>query len=488
MNFGRKEHQKSARISEIVSGSAAITPVNIARTAKKIVVKILLSVFRAIMGLKKVLLFLLKVIKIPLFWIYQALVLPLLGAGYKLFRMARRHAMDAFDHLRDGALRIVANRFAPHALLIILSCTIAVSNIQARSTAIDEGGAAQESIAATLVGNEETPETYAQEVASENLAVNADVSYLGSQAVSTHSVVDDTSYDGTDSGQALDDGDTQDSLSPFANAVRVQPEVTSGTPSTRTRIETHVVQNGETLGVIAGMYGLRIETIMAANKLSGGIIHPGQSLRILPVDGVTYTVKKGDTLNKIANAYRSSSQDILEANGLADASGLTLGMELILPGGKAPVAPKPAAPSRIEGTLKDLVIPSPAPDRAGTGKLLWPTAARRITQYWRGARHTGVDIAGPIGTAIYAAGDGVVLKAEWNRGGYGYMTVIDHGGGIFTRYGHASKLLTVPGQQVHRGDLIALMGSTGHSTGPHLHFEVMTGVVSHRVNPLEWVR
>lgn len=124
--------------------------------------------------------------------------------------------------------------------------------------------------------------------------------------------------------------------------------------------------------------------------------------------------------------------------------------------------------------------------------MIWPTAARRITQYFGhyrgGSRHTGVDIAGPIGTAIYAADDGVVALSGWNSGGYGNMVLIDHGGGIYTRYGHASKLLVRAGDAVKRGDVIALIGSTGHSTGPHLHFEVMTGNPHNRKNPLEYVR
>jgi murein DD-endopeptidase MepM/ murein hydrolase activator NlpD len=82
----------------------------------------------------------------------------------------------------------------------------------------------------------------------------------------------------------------------------------------------------------------------------------------------------------------------------------------------------------------------------------------------------------------------VVAVSGWNSGGYGNMIIIDHGGGLFTRYGHASKLLVKAGDTVKKGDVIMLVGSTGHSTGPHLHFEVMTGDPHHRVNPLEYVR
>ncbi|WP_174280523.1 M23 family metallopeptidase, partial [Sphingomonas bacterium] len=94
--------------------------------------------------------------------------------------------------------------------------------------------------------------------------------------------------------------------------------------------------------------------------------------------------------------------------------------------------------------------------------------------------HAGVDIPGPVGTPIYATADGTVAHAE-RMGGYGNMVEIDHGKGIATRYGHLSKFLVEPGTHVARGQLIALMGSTGRSTGPHLHYEVR--IDGHPVNP-----
>lgn len=96
------------------------------------------------------------------------------------------------------------------------------------------------------------------------------------------------------------------------------------------------------------------------------------------------------------------------------------------------------------------------------------------------AMHAGVDIPGPVGTPVYATADGVVDRAE-RAGGYGNLVEIDHGKGIATRYGHLSKILVDPGTHIHRGQLIALMGSTGRSTGPHLHYEVR--IDGHAVNP-----
>jgi murein DD-endopeptidase MepM/ murein hydrolase activator NlpD len=104
----------------------------------------------------------------------------------------------------------------------------------------------------------------------------------------------------------------------------------------------------------------------------------------------------------------------------------------------------------------------------------------------RAAMHAGLDLAGPLGTPIYATADGTVGRAEWNNGGYGNLVEIDHGHGIQTRYGHLSKYMVSAGQRVKRGDLIALMGSTGRSTGSHLHYEVR--IDGKAVNPVPFMQ
>jgi murein DD-endopeptidase MepM/ murein hydrolase activator NlpD len=101
------------------------------------------------------------------------------------------------------------------------------------------------------------------------------------------------------------------------------------------------------------------------------------------------------------------------------------------------------------------------------------------------AMHAGVDIPGPLGTPVYATADGTVDRAE-RAGGYGNMVEVDHGKGIQTRYGHLSKILVAAGSHVHRGQLIALMGSTGRSTGSHLHYEVR--IDGHAVNPVPFLQ
>ena len=123
--------------------------------------------------------------------------------------------------------------------------------------------------------------------------------------------------------------------------------------------------------------------------------------------------------------------------------------------------------------------------QGGNGKLVWPTGGGYVSRGFVGQypAHNGVDIAGPIGTHIYAADSGVVTKALYTNVGYGIYCIIEHGG-YQTLYGHCSKLLVSVGQQVRQGQLIAYMGSTGNSTGPHLHFEVKRG--NTRYNPYNW--
>jgi murein DD-endopeptidase MepM/ murein hydrolase activator NlpD len=451
---------------------------------KKIGVTFLVWTFKGLIGLKKCLTLLLLMVKKPFFWLCRAIFFPTLALGYRMYRYIRKGVSRLTAPIRERAMSLIANRYAIHATVILLVFLVTATNIYANDSVAPMENPEDRSILASLSEGEDE-EIFLEEAVTSDAPLQENVSYLGEQALSAHDYVGDEQYDGRDDG-AYDDSEEESIFSSVVNAVHVQPDPEGvGAPSTRTQIEEYVVQDGDTVGSIARQFGITSSTVLAANGLtSRGVIRPGQKLRILPFDGVMYVIKRGDTLAKIAGIYGSDAQKILEANGLADASDLAVGVELILPDGRAP-APKP--PTRIAGTIKDVFVPPAASDRVGTGKMLWPTAARRITQYYK-VRHTGVDIAGPVGTAIYAADDGTVIFSGWNRGGYGNMVIVDHGGGLFTRYAHASKTLVKVGDAVKRGDVIQLMGSTGRSTGPHLHFEVMIGSTSRRTNPFDYVR
>ncbi len=253
----------------------------------------------------------------------------------------------------------------------------------------------------------------------------------------------------------------------------------------RTGIVYHTVQPGEVVGRIAQDYGLNVLTVLWANNLtSRSYIRPGDKLTILPVDGVLHKVASGDTVSKIAKLYDTDAEKIIKFNKLQEGGqDIVVGETLIIPDGTKPT---PVYTSSYSSSYSSVTAPPPSIAAPAGSLYIWPTSVRRITQYF-GLRHTGLDIAGPIGTPLYAARSGKVIVSQcgWN-GGYGCYIIIDHGGGVHTLYGHSSKLYVSVGDEVVQGQTIALMGSTGHSTGPHVHFEVRVGGV--RKNPLQYIR
>lgn len=256
----------------------------------------------------------------------------------------------------------------------------------------------------------------------------------------------------------------------------------------RDSVVEYAIQPGDTLGGIAARFNISTQTLVWENNLTiNSTLQVGQKMRILPVSGLSYKVKKGDTVARIARLLQAKSEDIVEFNNIDDFR-LVVGVVIIVPGGKKTTSERlPSSRLAAPGVARGRYVggtPPPSLRNVGGG-MVWPTTIRYITQYFR-LRHPGLDIAGPTGTPIYAADDGVVVASGWNRGGYGYMVLLDHGNGLTTRYGHNSRLFVEVGERVSKGQTISLIGSTGRSTGSHLHFEVIAGGV--RVNPFLYVR
>ncbi len=259
-------------------------------------------------------------------------------------------------------------------------------------------------------------------------------------------------------------------------SVLVKPNLIITERGIRREPEVYVIQANDNLSSIASRFGISITTLLWENRLSAtSVLRIGQKLTILPTSGVSYRTVKGDSLKKIASRYNISADKIKEFNNIGD--DLKVGQLIIIPGGRPYVPPAPPV-------SKQTLTAAPNLSNVGSG-MLWPTPTRRISQYFTW-RHFGVDLANSTGTPIYAAESGVIQKAGWNSGGYGYYIIIDHGRGLQTLYSHASRLLVSVGDQVSKGQLIALMGSTGRSTGPHLHFEVR--VNGRPVNPLNYIK
>ncbi|WP_448590619.1 peptidoglycan DD-metalloendopeptidase family protein [Thermoflexus hugenholtzii] len=251
----------------------------------------------------------------------------------------------------------------------------------------------------------------------------------------------------------------------------------------RRGIITYTVQAGDTLFGIAEKFKLRPETILWANydvlQDDPHMLEIGQVLNIPPVDGVLHVVKEGETLEAIAKKYNVTSEAIRNAewNGLMEGGEPQVGQVLIVPGGTRPFAgwtPPRQAYVVVAGgkRLPSGACPSVQVPPLGTGSFVWPVNSRWRSGYDFTAYHPGVDFAGRLGDPVYAADAGTVVYAGWSTVGYGNLIVLDHGNGYQTYYAHLSAIFVGCGQQVAKGATIGLVGSTGRSTGPHLHFEI----------------
>ncbi len=270
----------------------------------------------------------------------------------------------------------------------------------------------------------------------------------------------------------------------------------------RTEITTYTIQKGDTIFGIAEMFGLKPETILWGNYYTllddPHNINPGVVLNIMPMDGTYHRWSEGEGLNGVAHGYNVTPDVIINWSGnhldpatLGDYAhpNIEAGTMLFVPGGtrdyvtwSAPrISRDNPGVARILGPGSCGTIVDGA---VGTGAFIWPANNHWLSgyDYSPSTNHFGIDIAGGLGDAIYAADNGVIVYAGWNDWGYGNVVVIDHDGGWQTLYAHLSVLNVGCGQSVYQGDVIGYFGSTGNSSGPHLHFEMLNESYG-KVNP-----
>jgi len=256
-----------------------------------------------------------------------------------------------------------------------------------------------------------------------------------------------------------------------------------------------IVQEGQTLWQIAQTHGVTVEALVAANEIGNDdviqvgqrLVIPGQfaarapaakaAASIPPPQGMprpfTVVVGEGETLWEIAQLHGLSVDAIVEANELLSGDLVQPGQRLVIPGSAIDI------PRRVTSVSRGAVV-------SIAQSFIWPARGALSSRFgWRWQHHhNGIDIAAPYGTQIYAAKAGRVTFSGWYYG-YGRAVIIDHGDGVSTVYGHASKLLVRVGDMVGAGQPIALVGSTGIATGPHLHFEIR--VNGRPLNPLKYL-
>jgi len=244
----------------------------------------------------------------------------------------------------------------------------------------------------------------------------------------------------------------------------------------------HIVQEGETLQSIGKNYGITFDSIQFANNLSSSHVKVGQKLMIPAVEGTLHTVKKGDTVEKVAKQYGVPSQAIVDFNYLDSPYTLTAGMVITIPNAKRPSTQRYYSGHSTYGLSAYGVLPNTGNVQTGTGQFAWPFSGV-LTQGYH-AYHHAIDIAARTGD-VKAADKGTVVRAGWWEGGYGNAVQIAHGNGFVTTYAHMSVLAVSVGDNVEKGQKIGVVGSTGRSTGPHVHFTIQKGGAF--VNPLDYL-
>jgi len=274
----------------------------------------------------------------------------------------------------------------------------------------------------------------------------------------------------------------------------------------RQEITTYTVQEGDTIFGISEKFGLDPETILWGNYAilqdNPHALQPGQDLNILPVNGTYYEWQDGDGLNGVSSFFGVTPDDIINfpGNNLDPATigdfvrpNIAPGTMLIVPGGSREFVSwsAPLGVTREDPALARVLGPGACDPisggAVGYGNFVFPTNKHFLSgfDYSPKSNHWGIDLAGSEGEGVYATDAGVIVYSGWNNYGYGNMVMIDHGNGFQSLYAHLSDIYRFCGQSVGQGEGIGAIGSTGRSSGAHLHFELMTA--TWKVNPWDYL-
>lgn len=395
---------------------------------------------------------------------------------YRIYFSVKPKSENTSQHSVRGFIWIfINNRQAMHAgIFIIAVMTMFINITETQAENYVEGTLLNKLITKDFPTEELIVET--ADISTKSPSANIPVKYTSKGYITTQL----KSQGELTEAELL--SDIQVALSSNGSAIAKQEVATTGIDKgRRDDAIVYIVESGDTVTSIAQKFDISINTILWENNLSAySIIRPGKELSILPVTGINHTVKKGDSIAKIAKNYQVEPDEILNENNILNESDIQIDQVIFVPEGLKP-KPTPTAIVQTAPTTQQTFDAAPI-----GGDFVWPTNGYRITQYYTW-RHFGLDIGNKNGQPIYAAADGKVItssQGKWN-GGYGNQIVVDHGNGIKTRYAHNSYNIVAVGETVKQGQVIAAIGSTGRSTGPHIHFEIE--INGRRVNPLNYL-
>lgn len=397
-----------------------------------------------------------------------------------------------WQRAKESPLALLVKQRFIHILVIGMTILLLSINLSGRTNATAEVNSPSKTILADLVPSDKEfdqidQQNQVQQLTTETIDQNNNVPFIQQSYLGDIGTLREQPQAEMNSAEEIGEAQTIQN-----GASLVEPSIATTQISKRPRTDTvtYNVQIGDTISTIAANFEVSVNTILWENGLTAfSLIRPGDTLRIPPQTGVTHTVVRGETLASIAQKYSVDINQILAVNTLSIGSKLAVGSKIFIPNGKKIIiTPRPvvsASETRHTGiSVISNIFKGPNASPVSGNKMHWPTAVYNITQYFSW-RHAAVDIAGPIGTPIYAADAGVIEFAGWGTG-YGNEIVINHGGSKETRYAHMSKFIASKGEKVSKGQVIGLMGSTGWSTGSHVHFEIM--INKSKYNPLNYIR